>query len=579
MKKLRLASSGVIGAMAIVLSPNAGFGQVVSVSQLVCNPNNLTSGMSTTCTVTLSGAAPAGGKEVLLSSNNAIMSLPGASVTVPAGATSSTFKATVGSISSNQTARLTATGQNSVLLNWTASGSPNVTNYNVYRGVSSGGPYSIATTLGVATTYTDYNLQNGQTYYYVTTAVDNTGGESTYSNQASASVPSGVSQTATVNLLAPGILSSLVCNPSSLSSGAATICTVTLSSAAPSGGIVISLSSNNPLLPVPAGFVTVPAGATSTTFTATAVTIPTNQSVILTATLNGVSQTATVGLVATASQAVYVVDTGNNRVEMFDTSGNYIGQFGSSGSGNGQFNGLGAIAIDASGNVWVTDYWNSRVEEFSSTGTYLSQFGSSGNPFYRPNGIAIDANGNIWVSDEYASQVYEFNFSGTVLGSFGSPGSGNGQFGGNVGALAFDKSGNLWVADEGNHRAEIFTPGGSYVNQIAASASGCNPNFTPLGFVFDASGDVFVSEGNCVTVEKFNSSYIYVGSIGGWGYGNGTYRIGGGLAVDSNGNFYVTSYNGNVEVYNSTGTYQFQFGTPGSGSGQLDTPAGIAIGK
>jgi fibronectin type 3 domain-containing protein len=39
------------------------------------------------------------------------------------------------------------------------------------------------------TAYTDTTVQAGQTYYYVTTAVDSSGNESTYSNEVQAVVP------------------------------------------------------------------------------------------------------------------------------------------------------------------------------------------------------------------------------------------------------------------------------------------------------------------------------------------------------------------------------------------------------
>lgn len=79
--------------------------------------------------------------------------------------------------------------QYSVSLSWTASTSP-VVGYNVYRGSTSGGPYSkINTTLDPSTTYTDSSVATGQTYYYVTTAVNSNGQESTYSNQVQAVVP------------------------------------------------------------------------------------------------------------------------------------------------------------------------------------------------------------------------------------------------------------------------------------------------------------------------------------------------------------------------------------------------------
>ena len=80
--------------------------------------------------------------------------------------------------------------QHSVLLNWTASSSPNVEGYNVYRGTQTGGPYSkINTSLDSNTTYTDSSVTNGDTYYYVTTAVNSGNQESTYSNEAEAQIP------------------------------------------------------------------------------------------------------------------------------------------------------------------------------------------------------------------------------------------------------------------------------------------------------------------------------------------------------------------------------------------------------
>ncbi len=79
----------------------------------------------------------------------------------------------------------------SVTLSWTASTSPNVTGNNVYRAATAGGPYTkVNTYLAVGTSYTDIAVAAGQTYYYVVTAVDNTNAESTYSNEASATVPS-----------------------------------------------------------------------------------------------------------------------------------------------------------------------------------------------------------------------------------------------------------------------------------------------------------------------------------------------------------------------------------------------------
>src|SRR5207245_1314450 len=80
----------------------------------------------------------------------------------------------------------TGTGppHHNVSLNWTSSTSTDVVGYNVYRRTIAGGPYTkINTSLNPTTAFVDNSVQAGQTYYYVTTAVDGTGLESAYSNQ------------------------------------------------------------------------------------------------------------------------------------------------------------------------------------------------------------------------------------------------------------------------------------------------------------------------------------------------------------------------------------------------------------
>ena len=80
--------------------------------------------------------------------------------------------------------------QHWVTLNWTYSTTPTVIGYNVYRATQPNGPYAMINTgLVASATYDDLNVQSGQTYYYVATAVDSSGVESVYSNQASAVVP------------------------------------------------------------------------------------------------------------------------------------------------------------------------------------------------------------------------------------------------------------------------------------------------------------------------------------------------------------------------------------------------------
>ncbi len=84
---------------------------------------------------------------------------------------------------------LTSMGLHVVGLTWTASTSSGVVGYKVYRGTTSGGPYTLLAAVGNVTSYMDTTVISGQTYYYVTTALDGSGNESAYSAPSNAFIP------------------------------------------------------------------------------------------------------------------------------------------------------------------------------------------------------------------------------------------------------------------------------------------------------------------------------------------------------------------------------------------------------
>jgi fibronectin type 3 domain-containing protein len=83
-------------------------------------------------------------------------------------------------------------GNTQVNLDWDDNAELDIAGYNVYRSSSSGGPYTkINISIVENSAYTDINLTNGTTYYYVVTAVDTIANESGYSGEDSAT-PSGL---------------------------------------------------------------------------------------------------------------------------------------------------------------------------------------------------------------------------------------------------------------------------------------------------------------------------------------------------------------------------------------------------
>jgi hypothetical protein len=110
--------------------------------------------------------------------------------------------------------------------------------------------------------------------------------------------PHGSSASASLNLTASAPapsakLSGLSCSPSSLYSGGSATCTVTLSNAAPTGGAAVALSDTCSTLSIPAS-VTVPAGAASATFTASAGRTAKAHTDVITAKWNGATVSASI---------------------------------------------------------------------------------------------------------------------------------------------------------------------------------------------------------------------------------------------------------------------------------------------
>lgn len=215
------AAGSVTGSLSVVSNasnspvsvPLSGTGviQLLSLSPASLNFGNITVGSSSSSTlpvvITNVGSASVTISQASTSGAGFSVTEPALPFTLAAGQNISfnvSFDPTTAgsvtgdlSVVSNTTssptvASLSAAGVNkhSVTLTWVASTSPNVMGYNILRGTVSGGPYAQVNSLLVTgTSYQDTTVQAGQTYYYVTTAIDSQGGESLNSNQATAVVP------------------------------------------------------------------------------------------------------------------------------------------------------------------------------------------------------------------------------------------------------------------------------------------------------------------------------------------------------------------------------------------------------
>lgn len=126
-------------------------------------------------------------------------------------------------------------------------------------------------------------------------------------------------------------LSSLTLKPTSVTGGATATGTVTLSSAAPSGGALVTLSSSNTAVATVPGSVLVSAGTITKSFTVTTQTVSASTGVTISATYGGTTKTATETVMpvpstdtVTVKLAEYITSTKQLRVQATSTSASAV---------------------------------------------------------------------------------------------------------------------------------------------------------------------------------------------------------------------------------------------------------------
>ena len=196
---VNLTGTGIAATFTLGINPTSlSFGSITTGTSSAAQ--NVTITNTGNSSVTISQITASGAGFLLGGGSTPVTLSPAQNLTLSAQFSPTASGTVNGSISivsnatgSPATVSLSGTGvtsvQHSAALNWNASTST-VSGYNVYRSTVSGSSYiKINSSLVAGLTYTDTSVVSGTTYYYVTTAVDSSGNESTFSNEVSAPIP------------------------------------------------------------------------------------------------------------------------------------------------------------------------------------------------------------------------------------------------------------------------------------------------------------------------------------------------------------------------------------------------------
>jgi hypothetical protein len=147
----------------------------------------------------------------------------------------------------------------------------------------------------------------------------------------------------------------------------------------------------------------------------------------------------------------------------------------------------------------------------------------------------------------------------------------------NTNAVAVGPDGSVYVDTPGEnpYPDDIFSP---TLNLLTGFFGGINSNQEPyIGSPYGlavTSSKIYVSDPGYKQIDAFDSFGDYLGAFGSSGTGNGQFQFPAGIAINSSlGYIYVADFSENrIQAFNSSGVYQFQFG-----QGILNTPVGMAL--
>ena len=297
------ASGGFSQSAKLTVFPVSNF----KLTGLTITPGSVKGGTQGTGKITLSGSPPVGGSTVVLTSDTDGVTVPD-SVSLPFGQTSATFPVSTMAVADPVTAKITAAYSDSMAAatlvvnpaltitvpSSVQGGSSVQGTVTLFDNAPAGGTVVslLSTNAALASVPKSLTIpagKNSATFTVATTAVS-----APIAIAVEASL-GGVEKAVLVAINPPGLpgVASLTLNSALVKGGTTVTGPVTLSAPAPSNGVTIDLHADDPLAVQPPPVVTIPSGQTSAGFTLTTSAVSFTKDVTVTATLGGVSRTAT----------------------------------------------------------------------------------------------------------------------------------------------------------------------------------------------------------------------------------------------------------------------------------------------
>jgi DNA-binding beta-propeller fold protein YncE len=152
-------------------------------------------------------------------------------------------------------------------------------------------------------------------------------------------------------------------------------------------------------------------------------------------------------------------------------------------------------------------------------------------------------------------------------------GEGDGQFR-HIGDLAFTSEGHLVVADSARAWVQVFNKTtGEFVSRFGGKGDEDVSLEKPEGVAVDKDGNIYVADYETGYVKKYDKALNWVLTFSEYGTGPGQNSKSAHISIFDGRLYLPEAGSHRVDVFDLNGNFQFMFGSEGSGTGQLKSPA------
>lgn len=259
----------------------------------------------------------------------------------------------------------------------------------------------------------------------------------------------------------------------------------------------------------------------------------------------------------------------------------FVLEWGSRGSGEGEFADILDVAVDAKGFVYVADYNNKRIQKFDGNGNfklqwmvenYESRFDVD---FCGPKFLTIDSAGNVYVAHDCRS-LHKYDADGNFITSWHT------EEYDHMKGIDLDSSDNVYAIIQVVNENQInkYDSFGSLLKQfIFAESSGDGELQVPWDLAVNSQGNFYVTDTGNGRIQKFDANSTFITKWGSPGTGEGEFQGINFITLDTGGNVYVSERAGaRVQKFNADGDFITTWGKKSpTTQGRLSQPEGLAV--